>query len=112
MTTRTIREADITIIRNDLGYTILPVEGPRLRGSVFFTNYAAALQARADIIDERAGAAQVGDLVRIGLKGQATYRVDALGSGDYSDTCMIVNTETHARRRIAFDRLHVVEAKR
>lgn len=119
MTTRTIRETDITIFdfprTNERGarriYQLREKYRPNPTDEVFST-YAEALQTRADIIDGRAGAARVGDLVRIGLKGQVTYRVTSVGE---DGTVLVLSKDAaghHRFRRVEVERLHVVEARR
>lgn len=115
MTTRTIRETDITIHRahrqdTSYGARYFLSDG-RVRRH-YAMNFAEALAFRADMIDERAGAAQVGDLVRIGLKGQVTYRVTSVGE---DGTVLLLSKDAaghHRFRRVEVERLHVVEAKR
>lgn len=109
-----IRETDITV---DLiwwgeatgAYAIR--EGVRHIETI--RGYRAALQRRTDIIDERAGSARVGDIVRIG-QGQAQYRVDG-----FDDTMRAVLYPTEVLspaqsrvRRVECERLHAVRAER
>lgn len=120
MTTRTIRETDITITSIYRRRAYAPAARYELTEKALgqfvgetvdrvvgrYENFAAALQARADIIDERAGAARVGDVVRIG-RGQSIYRVESTAW-----PLKVVEVETGRVRRVEAERLHVVEAKR
>lgn len=118
MTTRTIRETDITITIKSLnGYRLLEPgtgfqEGVNVWADhgVWHRTYAEALQARADIIDMRAGAAQVGDVVRVGLKGQATYIVGAIMP--WGELRLTSESNDRTVRYFMPERVHVVRAER
>lgn len=109
--TTTIKRSDITMVRTLMGdYRLCGPLGPMRTD---YPTKADALAAAAERTDERAGAAQVGDIVRIG-NGAVEYKVEHLRSGDYSDGCALVRTDYPYTRRpyVPFDRLHVVEAVR
>lgn len=110
--TSTIRDTDITILKSSTtkGYLLSDPESTETRRA---DTYAEALQVRADIIDMRARAARVGDIVRIGT-GRTEYRVDG-----FDDTARAVLYPTEVLtpaqsrvRRVECERLHVVEAVR
>jgi hypothetical protein len=117
MTTRTIRETDITIFDSprteQYGASRIYRLAEKFRPSPtreVFGNYAEALQARADIIDERAGAAQVGDVVRVGLKGQVRYIVGAIMP--WGELRLTSESNDRTVRYFMPDRVHVVKAIR
>lgn len=121
--THTISEADITVTQVRFGsrhgrttrYVLTaPVPGlgrPDLPVTIGRAdNYAEAIQARADIIDARAGDIRVGDTVRIG-RGKVTYEVRSiLPWGELG--LRSEGAETTSVRYVKPERLHVVRAER
>lgn len=126
MTTRTIRETDITITSIYRRRAYAPAARYELTEKALgqfvgetvdrvvgrYENFAAALQARADIIDERAGAARVGDIVRIGLKGKVHYEVRSVLPWGELGLRPVGESDRLAVRYVTVERAHVVEAHR